>query len=96
MKSLPRLLALLMATVQMVVATSRSYYPEILKQCLNDNQPAMEVNTWEHAMSDRMSAIRIADAWWSPKPPAVPMTIITQLSVDRLGQLKAQVGGVYC
>ena len=43
-------------------------------------------------MSDRASAVLVASAWWSRKAASVPMTILTQLSLDRLGQLKAQVG----
>lgn len=85
-------LALLATALHMVVAISTVHVSQdLLKQCLNNNQPPVEVNTWENAMSDRMAAVKVAEAWWSATPPAVPMTIITQLSLDRLGQLKAQV-----
>ena len=86
-------LALLSYALQISVAAVSTVHAssELLKQCINSNQPEEDVTNWEHVMSDRMSAVKIAEAWWSSKPPEVPMTIITQLSLDRLGQLAAQV-----
>jgi hypothetical protein len=62
-----------------------------LLSCINRNQPDVLFNSWRHAMSDRMSSVPVADAWWSMKETRVPITIITQLSLDRLGQLQAMV-----
>jgi hypothetical protein len=65
---------------------------QALLSCLNSNQPEEQYNSWQSAMSDQMSAVPIGGAWWSKKAATVPLTIITQLSLDRLGQLQAQVG----
>ncbi|MCX6117281.1 MAG: hypothetical protein NT027_07050, partial [Proteobacteria bacterium] len=34
--------------------------------------------------------IAVAGVWWSGKSSTVPVTVVTQASVDRLGQLAAQ------
>jgi len=88
------LICLFFGSSRVVPVNMASASSKLLKQCLNRNQPAMKVNSWKHAMSDRMSAIQVADVWWSDKAAAVPMTIITHVSIDRIGQLAAQVGSI--
>ena len=41
-------------------------------------------------MADNLSAIPVAGAWWSAKPPAVALTLVTQLSANRAAQLLHQ------
>mmetsp|Transcript_14554 Transcript_14554/g.31695 ORF Transcript_14554/g.31695 Transcript_14554/m.31695 type:complete len:435 (+) Transcript_14554:51-1355(+) len=53
--------------------------------CLETRQ-----TTWDHLLQNKPSCLVGAKVWWSKAPSALPITIITQLSVNRLQQLKAQ------
>ena len=61
-----------------------------LMRCINDHQPEEKLASLSRALKDELSSLPVAGAWWSDRPPAVPMTIVTQLSFDRLDQLEAQ------
>lgn len=64
---------------------------QLLTSCLNSSQPlSSRYSSQAHALADEMSPLPVAGAWWSRRPPAVPVTIVTQLSFDRLEQLEAQ------
>ena len=62
-----------------------------LTTCLNRSQPMpFQYSSKARALADEMSPLPVAGAWWSRSQPAVPVTIVTQLSFDRLEQLEAQ------
>lgn len=46
--------------------------------------------TWDHLLLDKQSCMTAHRVWWSPKASKVPATLVTQLSYNRLPQLKAQ------
>ncbi len=46
--------------------------------------------TWETAMRDDLASVRVAGAWWTAKQRRVPLTVVTQSTVDRIPQLFAQ------
>ncbi|GAX83397.1 hypothetical protein CEUSTIGMA_g10822.t1 [Chlamydomonas eustigma] len=64
--------------------------PEQLVQCINDKHSPQQGTTWENAMADVPASFRAAGVWWSAKPQQIPLTVVTQLSVNRLTQLWAQ------
>ena len=70
--------------------TDRSRATQQLMQCINNSQTDKFNKSMERSEADLMSSVMVAGAWWSDRPPAVPMTITTQLSFDRLEQLEAQ------
>ncbi|GFR50315.1 hypothetical protein Agub_g12509 [Astrephomene gubernaculifera] len=45
---------------------------------------------WEHLTEDLPSCLVAARVWWSSRPAAIPVTLVTQLSAERLDQLRAQ------
>lgn len=55
-----------------------------------NSQYRMKDMTWEAAMSDDLAAVAVAGVWWSAKQRPVPVTLITQSSVDRVPQLYSQ------
>lgn len=63
--------------------------PVALANAINGKY-VMKGMTWKAAMDDELAAIGVAGAWWSVKERPVPVTLITQSSVDRLPQLYSQ------
>lgn len=45
---------------------------------------------WSSFLRDKPSCLRPYHIWWSTRKPAVNVTLVTQLSADRLPQIKAQ------
>lgn len=66
--------------------------PQQLIRCINKHQPyEPSLSSWVEALDDKPLAVNIARAWWSRKDGGnVPLTIVTQLSLERLPQLDAQ------
>ena len=63
--------------------------------CLNDHQPKNPVSSLDHLLSNEMTALPVAGAWWSLRgsqnqEKKIPLTLVSQLSFDRLEQLEAQ------
>eukprot|EP00798_Chlamydomonas_sp_ICE-L_P015620 gene15620-21724_t len=54
--------------------------------CLTPGQQT----TWDHLLEDRPSCLNASHTWWSKLPSSIPVTLVTQLSGDRIPQLKAQ------
>lgn len=50
----------------------------------------MKNMTWRAAMADDLASVAVAGVWWSSKQRPVPVTVITQATVDRLPQLYSQ------
>eukprot|EP00798_Chlamydomonas_sp_ICE-L_P018185 gene18185-24623_t len=46
--------------------------------------------TWDHLLKDRPSCLNASHSWWSKLPSSIPVTLVTQLSGDRIPQLQAQ------
>lgn len=63
--------------------------PIDLATCLNRGY-AIRNMSLEDFFSGRQNDLAIAGVWWSERPSTVPVTVITQASGDRLGQLEAQ------
>mmetsp|Transcript_23209 Transcript_23209/g.50938 ORF Transcript_23209/g.50938 Transcript_23209/m.50938 type:complete len:525 (-) Transcript_23209:908-2482(-) len=63
--------------------------PLRLANCINERYVPKNM-TWQRAMSDDLAAVAIAGVWWSGKQRNVPVTLVTQSSVDRLPQLYSQ------
>ena len=47
----------------------------------------MKNMTWRAAMADDLASVAVAGIWWSAKQRPVPVTVITQATVDRLPQV---------
>ena len=62
---------------------------ELLGSCFS-RDCKLDATGWEHLTADRPSCLSATKVWWSVKPPGVPITLVTQLSADRLQQLQAQ------
>lgn len=60
-----------------------------LVECVNARY-VPRVWNWHKAMSDLLPSVQAVGAWWSRKPRLTPLTIVTQLSANRLQQLRAQ------
>jgi len=45
---------------------------------------------WDHMLQDLAPCLRPHRSWWSVHPPRLPVTLVTQLSFDRMSALKAQ------
>ena len=76
---------------------------EAVQQCLNAPGCHASTTTWDHMLEDRPSCLTAHKTWWSSddndKPSQVtaggssspfPVTLVTQLSLNRLPQLRAQ------
>ncbi|PNH12726.1 Glycosyltransferase-like protein LARGE [Tetrabaena socialis] len=63
--------------------------PAILK-CFDGQNCLAKRTTWEHFTEDLPSCLHPARVWWSARPAGIPVTLVTQLSVERLPQLRAQ------
>jgi hypothetical protein len=64
--------------------------PASFAKVLNDKY-TMKDMTWDAAMNDDLAAIAVAGVWWSKKVvPDVPVTVVTQSTVDRIPQIFAQ------
>lgn len=46
--------------------------------------------TWQHLANDLPTCLKATKVWWSGKMAQLPVTLVTQLSADRLKQLRAQ------
>lgn len=60
-----------------------------LLDCVNGKYSPKPVS-WSSAMSDAPASVRILGLWWSSKVMSSPVTVVTQLSVDRMTQLRKQ------
>ncbi|GLC43643.1 hypothetical protein PLESTF_001615000 [Pleodorina starrii] len=49
-----------------------------------------ERTAWQHFVEDQPTSLVAARVWWSHKPAGLPVTLVTQLSIGRLEQLRAQ------
>ena len=64
--------------------------PLSLVSCINRNYTLKQM-TWDSAMRDQLASIAAAGVWWSAKhDQTVPVTVVTQATVDRLPQLYFQ------
>ena len=63
--------------------------PLSLVQAINSKY-VMKNMTWQAAMSDDLASVAVGGVWWSSKQRPVPVTLITQSTVDRLPQLYSQ------
>lgn len=62
-----------------------------LLSCINDGGSCADSpTTWGHLLGDKPSCFTAQRAWWSAKPAGLQVTLLTQLSLNRLPQLKAQ------
>lgn len=64
-----------------------------LVECLNEAFDEDIATSWKRAMDSKFkneASLYAAGAWWSKKQPPVPLTIVTQLSSNRISQLWAQ------
>ena len=57
--------------------------------CINAKYTPKDMD-WARAMNDDPAALKIAGAWWSAKTRSVPVTLVTQSTVDRVPQLYSQ------
>jgi len=63
---------------------------DMLTTCINSGYQPRNMS-WELALTDKMPALKAVKAWWSAANDTDnPVTLVTQLSVDRLHQLAAQ------
>ena len=68
---------------------------EALLSCFHNKSPGSCLaqgaqTSWDHLHQDKPSCLNATRVWWSPQPPGLAVTLITQLSADRLQQLRAQ------
>lgn len=63
-----------------------------LQACINANQPDSNVTTWQMVTDEEATNITVSHIVWSKRSPSsrIPLTITTQLSLNRLHQLEAQ------
>ena len=61
-------------------------------KCINDAEGEAQGTTWDSAMlSDTPAAFHALGVFWSKKPAlGIPLTVVTQLSANRVTQLWAQ------
>lgn len=65
--------------------------PRELVDCINRKYtPSAHGTTWDEAMDDILPSFVAAGSWWSNKPLLIPLTVVTQLSANRVTQLWAQ------
>ncbi|EFJ49324.1 hypothetical protein VOLCADRAFT_80793 [Volvox carteri f. nagariensis] len=62
----------------------------LLMKCSERQDCLTKRTVWEHFTSDLPSCLVNARVWWSSKSLGIPVTLVTQLSAERLDQLKAQ------
>lgn len=62
----------------------------LLGECFQHENCLAKRTVWEHFTGDLPSCLVTVRIWWSSKPTVIPVTLVTQLSVERLDQLKAQ------
>lgn len=60
--------------------------------CFKSTDCTKQPTDWSTFLEDRPCCVQAARVWWSraPSPPSFPVTLVTQLSVDRLQQVRAQ------
>lgn len=66
--------------------------PQVLA-CVNSVagcQGVQAITGWDHLLDNKQSCLTARRAWWSPGEPRLSVTLVTQLSVNRLQQLRAQ------
>ncbi|KXZ48442.1 hypothetical protein GPECTOR_28g852 [Gonium pectorale] len=59
-------------------------------KCFEKQDCLAKRTAWEHFTEDLPSCLAAARVWWSSKPVGTAVTLVTQLSAERLDQLKAQ------
>ena len=70
--------------------------PMQLVDCINEaigegsEEAHDSATTWEGAMGDSPAKLHALSSWWSSKPLLIPLTVVTQLSANRVTQLWAQ------
>ncbi|GLI66615.1 hypothetical protein VaNZ11_010539 [Volvox africanus] len=62
----------------------------LFMKCFENQDCLAKRTVWEHFTEDIPSCLATVRVWWSNKPPGIPVTLVTQLSVERLDQLKSQ------
>lgn len=60
-----------------------------LARCVNEQFVRKNV-TWDSAMADDLPSVEVAGVWMTSKPHDVPVTLVTQSTVDRIPQLYSQ------
>ena len=68
---------------------------EAVMACLNSKRCGLGRTTWDHMLEDRPSCLKAHRVWWATEPSKArrstfPVTLVTQLSSNRLPQLRAQ------
>mmetsp|Transcript_521 Transcript_521/g.1388 ORF Transcript_521/g.1388 Transcript_521/m.1388 type:complete len:455 (-) Transcript_521:411-1775(-) len=92
MHTSPGILLLLVACswcVHAVLALSAEEQAQAVLTCLPDSC-INHRTTWQHMLDDVPSCIAGSRVWWSEHAAKLPVTLVTQLSVDRIPALKAQ------
>lgn len=74
---------------QVSSSSANTIAPQAMMKCINERY-VPRVVTWNKAMADVLPSVKTVGIWWSNKTASIPMTIVTQLSYDRIDQLKAQ------
>lgn len=69
-----------------------SQSPDNLMKCINDARGEAQGTTWDSVMiSDTPASLHALGVFWSKKPSSgIPLTVVTQLSANRVSQLWAQ------
>ncbi len=75
-----------------VISTSAASSSEtsLLKGCFGGSACLRAGTTWAHFTQDRPSCLAVEEIWWSEHPAVIPVTLVTQLSAERLEQVRAQ------
>lgn len=61
-----------------------------IMDCYDTEECGTRETKWSTFLKDRPACLRPHRIWWSTRQPAVPVTLVTQLSADRLPQIRAQ------
>mmetsp|Transcript_21809 Transcript_21809/g.37226 ORF Transcript_21809/g.37226 Transcript_21809/m.37226 type:complete len:431 (-) Transcript_21809:13-1305(-) len=61
---------------------------QALKDCLMEDRPQLRITTWnESLLSDTLPNLVLHELWWSKRPRRFDVTVVTQLSIDRIPAL---------
>lgn len=91
----PRLLRTCGAVQSVVLplhSASHGAHPSQMVECINDVYFPRHV-TWRDGFNNLTymhASVRVLGIWWSSKPRDLPVTVVTQATLDRLPQLSAQ------